>query len=253
MLPQERQNMIVQIVNEMGSASVKELSVRFAVTEDSIRKDLSSLQKKGLLRKTYGGALKIEDNSQERLVSQRIGKYLADKQAIAKKVIRLLKSGDIIFLDISTTNIEVAKLLKTSGLNLTVVTNMIDVMTVMSGDEYNKLIFIGGMFTEGKDGFVGASANREIAKYRFDKSFLGVVGVSAEKNAVSTYMLEDATTKETILRCSKQAYMILETRKLSKDGNFVYATIDNFTGAIVEKPLDDWQKEKLAPYELDII
>lgn len=220
MLPEERQNMIVQIVNETGSASVKDLSIRFAITEDSIRKDLTSLQKKGLLRKTYGGALKIEDNSQEQFVSQRKGKYILDKQKIAKKIVGMLKNGDLIFLDISTTNIEVAKLLKTSGLSLTVVTNMIDVMNVMIGDEFNKLIFIGGTFTDGKDGFVGLNANREISRYRFDKSFLGVVGVSASTNSVSTYMLEDAATKETIVKSSKQAFMILETRKLSKDGNF---------------------------------
>lgn len=253
MLPEERQNMIVQMVNETGSVSVKDLSVRFSITEDSIRKDLTSLQKKGLLRKTYGGALKIEDNSQEQFVSQRRGKYILDKQKIAKKIVRLLKDGDVIFLDISTTNIEVAKILKTAGLSLTVVTNMIDVMNVMSGDEFNKLIFIGGTFTDGRDGFVGASANREISKYRFDKSFLGVVGVNAEKNSVSTYMLDDATTKETVVKCSKQAYMILETRKLSKEGNFIYAAIDDFVGAITEKPLEDWQKEKLSPYEIEII
>ena len=253
MLPEERQNMIVQIVNETGSAIVKDLSIRFAITEDSIRKDLTSLQKKGLLRKTYGGALKIEDNSQEQFVSQRKGKYILDKQKIAKKIVGMLKNGDLIFLDISTTNIEVAKLLKTSGLSLTVVTNMIDVMNVMIGDEFNKLIFIGGTFTDGKDGFVGLNANREISRYRFDKSFLGVVGVSASTNSVSTYMLEDASTKETIVKSSKQAFMILETRKLSKDGNFVYATINDYAGAITEKPLEDWQESMLSPYDLEII
>ena len=139
MLPEERQNMIVQIINETGSASVKDLSIRFTITEDSIRKDLTALQKRGLIRKTYGGAMRIEDDSQERYVSQRKGKYLLDKQKIAKKVLRLLKDGDLIFLDISTTNVEVAKLLKTSGLSLTIVTNMVDVMLTMAGDEFNKL------------------------------------------------------------------------------------------------------------------
>ena len=253
MLPEERHNMIVQMVNETGSVNVKELSARFNVTEDSIRKDLTSLQRKGLLRKTYGGALKIEDNSQEQYVAQRKGKYVLDKQKIAKKIVRMLKDGDLIFLDISTTNIEVAKLLKTAGKSLTIVTNMIDVMNIMVGDEHNKLIFIGGTFTEGRDGFVGTSANREISRYNFDKSFLGVVGVNAEKNAVSTYTLDDAATKEVIVKCSKQAYMILETRKLSKDGNFIYAAIEDFVGAITEKPIEDWQKEKLSPYDLEII
>ena len=253
MLPEERQNMIVQIINETGAASVKDLSIRFTITEDSIRKDLTALQKRGLIRKTYGGAMRIEDDSQERYVSQRKGKYLLDKQKIAKKVLRLLKDGDLIFLDISTTNVEVAKLLKTSGLSLTVVTNMVDVMLTMAGDEFNKIIFIGGEFTEGKDGFVGPIANREINKYRFDKSFMGVVGVNAKLNTVMTYNLDDATTKETILHCSKQSYMLLETRKLSKEGNFVYSSINNFSGVITEKPLTDEQKQSLSDYDLSFI
>lgn len=216
MLPEERQNMIVKIVNETGSASVKELALRFAVTEDSIRKDLSTLGKKGLVRKTYGGALKVDDELSEHYVSQRREKYIPDKQKIAKKVLRMLKDGDLIFLDISTTNIELAKLLRTSGLTLTVVTNMVDVMLTMTGDEYNNLIFIGGNFSEGKDGFVGAISNREISKYHFDKAFLGVVGVDIEKNTVMTYTPEDASTKEIILKNSKESYMLLETRKLAK-------------------------------------
>ena len=253
MLPEERQNMIVQIINETGAASVKDLSIRFTITEDSIRKDLTALQKRGLIRKTYGGAMRIEDDSQERFVSQRKGKYLLEKQKIAKKVVRLLKDGDVIFLDISTTNVEVAKLLKTSGLSLTVVTNMVDVMLTMAGDEFNKIIFIGGEFTEGKDGFVGALANREIMKYRFDKSFLGLVGVNSQLNTVTTYTLEDATTKETILKSSKQAYMLLESRKLSKEGNFVYSSINDFFGVISEKSLSDEQKKSLEDYGLILI
>lgn len=253
MLPEERQNMIVQIINKTGAASVKDLSIRFAITEDSIRKDLTSLQKRGLVRKTYGGAMRIEDDFQERYASQRKGKYLIDKQKIAKKVLRLLKDNDLIFLDISTTNIEVAKLLKTSGLSLTVVTNMVDVMLTMAGDEFNKVIFIGGEFSEGKDGFVGAITNREISKYRFDKSFMGIVGVNPQLNSVTTYDLEDALTKESILKSSKQSYMLLETRKLSKESNYVYSSIDNFSGVITEKPLTDDQKQSLSDYNLNFI
>ena len=163
MLPEERQNMIVQLVNEHGAVSVKELSARFAVTDDSIRKDLALLQKNGRLKKTYGGALRITPD-EDHFVSQRKPKYRAEKQRIAKKALKLLHDGEIIFLDISTTNIELAKLLKTSGLALTVVTNMVDVMTTMAGDAYHRLIFIGGTFSEGCDGFVGALTHRERAR-----------------------------------------------------------------------------------------
>ena len=59
MLAQQRQEAIVEEVNEKGSVLVKELAIKYNVTQDSIRKDLSVLQKQGLLKKTYGGAVRI--------------------------------------------------------------------------------------------------------------------------------------------------------------------------------------------------
>ena len=61
MLVEKRQESIVEQVNQEGSVLVKELAKKFDVTEDSIRKDLTALQKKGLLKKTYGGANPCQD------------------------------------------------------------------------------------------------------------------------------------------------------------------------------------------------
>ncbi|MBQ3972336.1 MAG: DeoR/GlpR transcriptional regulator, partial [Selenomonadaceae bacterium] len=129
--------------------------------------------------------------------------------------------------------------------------NMIDVMLAMAGDEYNRLIFIGGTFSEGKDGFVGAIANREISRYHFDKAFLGIVGADIERNAAMTYTSEDAATKETILKCSRNSYMLLETRKFDKTGNFIYASLSDFSGAVLDKPLDMKQKTFFDQHGLD--
>ncbi|MDY6268377.1 MAG: DeoR/GlpR family DNA-binding transcription regulator [Selenomonadaceae bacterium] len=245
MLPEERQKMIVQLVNEHGSVSVKELSARFALTEDSIRKDLTLLQKNGLLKKTYGGALKLMPD-EDHFVSQRKPKYRAEKQRIAKKALQLLHDGETIFLDISTTNIELAKFLKTSGLSLTVVTNMVDVMTTMAGDEHNRLIFIGGTFSEGCDGFVGALTNRELAHYHFDRAFLGVVGLDLARQQATTYTPEDATTKEAILSASAESWLLLETRKLRKAGPHVFSDLRDVTGVLTEKELDEETAARLA-------
>ena len=245
MLPEERQKMIVQLVNEHGSVSVKELSARFALTEDSIRKDLTLWQKNGLLKKTYGGALKLMPD-EDHFVSQRKPKYRAEKQRIAKKALQLLHDGETIFLDISTTNIELAKFLKTSGLSLTVVTNMVDVMTTMAGDEHNRLIFIGGTFSEGCDGFVGALTNRELAHYHFDRAFLGVVGLDLARQQATTYTPEDATTKEAILSASAESWLLLETRKLRKAGPHVFSDLRDVTGVLTEKELDEETAARLA-------
>lgn len=238
MLVKERQDAIVSQVNTKGSVLVKELSEQFGVSEDSIRKDLTHLEKLGKLKKTYGGAVKIRVNVHDFSASKRKGKHIEQKIAIAKKAYDLILDGEMIFLDISTSNLELAKMIVQENRNVTVVTNMIEIMLVFTVETKAKLIFLGGTMNSEKDGFVGALTNEELEKYHFDKAFLGVVGVDLENNRVSTYDVEDATTKRVALACSTNAYMMLESRKLETDGNYKYAKIDDFAGCIMEKDLD---------------
>ena len=242
MLARERQNTIVEIVNREGSVRVKNLRKKFGVTEDSIRKDLAHLEKDGMLKKTYGGAVRVRTNSHDRYVSQRIGKNVEEKRVIAKRAYEIIQDGDVIFLDISTINIELVKLIVEADRPVTVVTNMID----------TKLIFLGGKLNRGRDGFVGTITNRNISNYQFDKAFMGVVGIEVNRNRVYTYDTEDALTKKSVMEVSNECYMLMEREKLSKDGNYKYAGIDEFTGLIMEESVEGSIMSKLKSYNINI-
>ena len=94
----------------------------------SIRKDLTILERKGLLKKTYGGAMRKRVNLHDLNVSQRKDRNTQAKQMIASKAMKLIKNDDMVFLDISTANLELARLIVKSTLNIIVVTNMVDIM-----------------------------------------------------------------------------------------------------------------------------
>lgn len=100
---------------------------------------------------------------------------------------------------------------------------------------------------------MGALTNQEIKKFRFDKAFMGVVGVDLEGNIVTTYAAEDAATKKAILECTSKPYMMLETRKFSLDGNYVYAHVDDFSGAILEKGVDSMVQKQMKTYAIEWI
>ena len=229
MLARERQNKIVEMVNANGSVLVKELSEMFEVTEDSIRKDLSLLEKKELLKKTYGGAVRNRVNTHELYVSQRKGKNVEEKKKIAKKAFELIEEGDFIFLDISTINIELIK--------FTVATNMIDVMLGFTASLDTNLIFVGGKLNRGRDGFIGSYTNKQIGEFSFDKAFMGVVGVDIKRNKVYTYTTDDALTKKVIMENSEKCYMLMESTKFAREGNYRYSSIDEFEE--VQKHLSD--------------
>ena len=124
MFAEERHEQIVALVNRNGSVRVKELSELFQITEDSIRKDLTILERKGLLKKTYGRAMRKRVNLHDLNVSQRKDRNTQAKQMIASKAMKLIKDDDMVFLDISTANLELARLIVKSTLNIIVVTNM---------------------------------------------------------------------------------------------------------------------------------
>lgn len=252
MLVKERQALIVDAVNKKGSVEVKALAEKFDVTEDSIRKDLTLLEKKGLLKKTYGGAMRIRKNPHERYVSQRKGKNIAEKQAIAREAIKLINEGDVVFLDISTANLELIKLIMEKKLRITVVTNMIDIMLSFTAPVETNLVFIGGKLNRGRDGFIGAATNMQIREFRFNKAFIGAAGVDVDKNAVYTYTIEESTTKKVTMEASVESYMIIENAKFTSDGNYRYADINDFTGIILDREPDEEIKEKLSKQNVEI-
>lgn len=132
MFTEERQSAIENCLRENGKVKVKELSEMFQVTEDCIRKDLKILENAGKLKRTYGGAILSQDYPLKRDVVDRRQFNLDKKRTIAAKAFKLIKNNETIFLDISTTNIELAKLLATSNMRVVVVSNMIDILQILA-------------------------------------------------------------------------------------------------------------------------
>ena len=97
MFMEERQEQIVVLLNRHGKVLVKELSEQFNVTEDCIRKDLAALEKKGLLKRTYGGAVSPRSNTHIFEVKGRKSENVAAKRAIAAKAVQLIHENEDVY------------------------------------------------------------------------------------------------------------------------------------------------------------
>ena len=175
------------------------------------------------------------------------------KKEIAKNAFKLLEEGDVIFLDISTTNIELIRLIVEANLKITVVTNMIDVMLSFTAPSDTKLLFIGGKLNRGRDGFIGSYTNKQVSEFWFDKAFMGVVGVDLDRNKVYTYATDDAMTKKAIMDASDECYMLMENGKFSREGNYRYANVEDFTGIITNEEPSEEILSKLSGYDIQIM
>ena len=149
---QERHDRILEFLHKDGKVIVKNLSLTFNVTEDCIRKDLKILEEKKLLERTYGGAVLIRKSAPAQAVEIRRTINVPSKRIIAKKALDTIKDNETIFLDISTTNILLAEELAKSNKKVTVVTNMLDIVSVLSKSDNNiKVICTGGVLSKELD------------------------------------------------------------------------------------------------------
>lgn len=235
MFIEERHNEILNILNNEGKVIVNDLSQRFNVTKDCIRKDLKILENKNLLKRTYGGAVSIRKSAHYKKIDARKYFNLESKSTIAKKCFDLIEDGETIFLDISTTNILLAKLISKSSKKLTVVTNMLDIMSIINNEKnYIKVVCPGGIICKDLNGFTGSMTIENISNYRFSKAFIGSCGVNIFDKSVTTFDFEDGNTKKAIIRNSKTIYLVMENRKFYFDGSFKFASLKDINAIITE-------------------
>ena len=176
MLAIARKNKIKDILNEYKSITVTELSNNFNVTEETIRRDLKTLEDEGFLSRTYGGAF-IQSGAENNVdISLREVAYVDSKTAIATMCKNLIHNGDSIFLDCSTSANFVARAI--THKRLTVVTNSLLIVDNLSGYDNIKLVVVGGTLNKEHKAFVGSVALASLDELYVDKIFMSSRSIS---------------------------------------------------------------------------
>jgi DeoR/GlpR family transcriptional regulator of sugar metabolism len=249
----ERLDKIIDIIIKDGKVIVKELSETFNVSEDAIRKDLKYLEKKGALERTYGGAILRKHIPQFIRVEERVNKNTDAKRKIADKAFSLLKDGEIIFLDISSTNIILAEKIANSDLKLTVISNSIDILHTLCRNPNIQIISPGGILYQNMGGFVGSAAIEAISKYKVQRAFIGSCGVDLELGSINTFNVEDGNTKKAIIKSGKEVILVMENEKFFYDGIYKFADIDEVNMIITDEEPSEPIKSKLEKLKIMVI
>jgi DeoR/GlpR family transcriptional regulator of sugar metabolism len=236
---QERQNKIIELLHDSGNVVVKDLCTIFNVTEDCIRKDLKALEKKNLLERTYGGAVLVRKSAANQDIKIRRNINAESKQIIAKKALDIIEDNETIFLDISTTNLLLTEALAKSKKKLTIVSNMIDIISILNNTENNiKVICTGGVLSKELDGFIGSSTIATLSNYRPTKCFIGSCGINITDKSITTFDVEDGNTKKAIMSISKKVFLVMENSKFYVDGTYKFADLYDIDTIITEDAPD---------------
>lgn len=235
MFIQERHQRILQELNEYGKVTVKSLAGTYNVTEDCIRKDLRILENEGRLKRTYGGAILSQDYPLQRDVIDRRMIHVEEKKVIADKAASMIREGETIFLDISTTNIMLAQRLVEQRKRLYVVSNMIDILQVLASGNTITAVGTGGTMYRTINGFMGIAAAAAIGQYSFDQAFIGSCGIDITDSTITTLGEEDGLTKKAAIDASRHKFVVMESEKFYYNECYKFAHFDDINGIISDQ------------------
>lgn len=254
MFIEERHKHILDLLEKDGKVLVKDLSDQFEVSESMIRKDLHVLEKKDLLQRTYGGAIILKRTivTAETFLN-RIEKNTDLKKVIAKKAYELIKEDDTIFLDASSISYLLATLLIQNNKNITLITNMVEISSMIHSDLKLHVIFIGGDYNAYVGGNIGFHSMEQVKLYRCNKSFIGCSGIDLISGIISAGISEDAGTKKTIMSISKKSYLMSPNERFNLDGIFNFSNITDFHSIITEIKPNNTIITLLEQYDVNLI
>ena len=226
MLKSEREREIISFLKEHdGFATVKELCEKLYASESSVRRDLSALEGRRVIRRTHGGAELVTNVSGAIGFSQRAHHNVGAKKAIAKKAAALIKDGDIIFLDQSSSAFYLANEIFHNG-TLTVVTNNIEIISLLSGSVI-KTISSGGMLSaDNRSCLVGRDAHYIFENIRADLAFFSAKSLSHD-GTVSDCVREEVLVRAAMLKNAAKKVFLCDSEKFGMQSAYKQCTLSD--------------------------
>lgn len=240
MLAVERRNKIEEIIQKEKSVLVPELAKMFDVTTETIRGDLEKLERQGVLVRTYGGATLVEGSLSDMPLSDRDVINFEGKQRIGKRAAKLIKDGETVFLDASTSSLHIARNIKDKK-SLTVITNSERIVNELAACENIRVMSTGGLLTVKNMSYVGRIVEKTIRENYFaNKVFFSCRGVTAARGLTESNEAE-AEIKKAMIDCSESAIFLCDHTKIGKIGVPVISDFSRIDVVITdEKMADEW-------------
>lgn len=210
----ERQQSIMNLLKSKKSATVTELSQKFYIGEATIRRDLEKLEKKGLLKRTYGGAVLLDGLDSEIPLSIREIEQKDAKDVIGHMAAQLVEDRDIIIMDSSSTVLKMVPHLKGKG-KLTVITNGAKTAVDLGVLLHVKVYCTGGMLRENSLSYIGELARRCIDGFFADTLFFSCRAASMEKG-LSDINEDEAELRRLMIKNCKKVVLLCDSSKFNK-------------------------------------
>ena len=238
-LPAKRHLELVELIRGKGQMTVNELSSHFGVSGDTVRRDLDLLANQGLLKRTHGGAVAMDNLVHEdSTFMQRMSTRVPAKRRIARAASQLIGDGETLLLNGgSTTRFFAAEL--GSKRNLTVVTNNLTIPATLPPECVRDVYILGGQYKGDAQVVIGAVGFVAAASISVDSAVIGIGGISI-KEGLTTTVLEEAFMILSMINAAKRTIVLADASKLGHSAFAQIAPLKRISALVtdVEPPLE---------------
>jgi DeoR family transcriptional regulator, fructose operon transcriptional repressor len=253
MYAEERQQAIARLVSERGRVSVNQLAQEYDVTTETVRRDLSTLERMGLVRRVHGGVVPPASLSLiEAGLRERDQVNTESKERIARAAIDLLPpSGGAILLDAGSTTNRLASLLPPE-IELTVFTHAVPIAARLAGQRQIDLRLLPGRVRRTTQAAVGADTVAALAELRVDVSFLGTNGVTAERG-LTTPDADEAAVKRALIAGGRKVVALADASKFGIETAVRFAAPGEIDCLVTDSDVSSTDRRALVTAGVEVV
>jgi len=247
----ERHKRIRSLVEAEGQVTVTALSSTFEVSEATIRRDLEEMDCQGLIRRTHGGAVRLERAARELPMILRMPEQQGAKQRIGSAAASLIQDGQTIFLGSGTTVLEAARALP-PDIRLTVITNSLPIINELAGRENIEMIILGGQFRQSELSMVGHIAEQAVREFRADFAFIGMHAIDTVHGFTNDFLPETMTDRA-ILEIAHRVVVLADHTKFGRVSSVLVAPLNAASVIITDNQIPRETEQELQDTGLEIL
>lgn len=243
MYAEERQQAMAQLVTEHGRLSVAAIAEQFEVTTETVRRDLSVLERMGLLRRVHGGAVPASSLAViESGLGERDQANTAQKELVAKAALEQLPpAGGTVLMDAGSTTGRFASMLPRDH-RLTVVTHAVPIAARLAGLPQIELYLLPGRVRTTTQAAVGADTVDALHALRVDVAFLGTNGITVE-HGLSTPDHDEAAAKRAMVGAARRVICLTDASKVGTEAAIRFAALDEVDVVVTDSGIDTGARE----------
>ncbi|MEC3981282.1 DeoR/GlpR family DNA-binding transcription regulator [Amycolatopsis sp. H20-H5] len=244
MYAEERQQIILERARAKGRVDVTALADEFTVTTETIRRDLTVLERHGVLRRVHGGAIPVERLGFEPALAAREGVMTAEKERIAKAALAELPDEGTILLDAGTTTARLAEILPADR-ELTVVTHSVSIALTLTTRPNLTVMLVGGRLRSRTLASVDAWALQALQDTFVEVAFIATNGVSADRG-LTTPDSAEAMVKRAAIASARRTVLLVDHTKVGNDHFARFANLSDIDTFITDTGIDSAVAAEIA-------